>query len=52
MDQTIEQTIEQTMDQTYRRKAQELVLAVWLETKFTKKEILARVRELEKLAKF
>jgi penicillin-binding protein 1A len=30
-----------TMDQTYRRKAQELVLAVWLETKFTKKEILA-----------
>ncbi len=30
-----------TMDQTYRRKAQELVLAIWLETKFTKKEILA-----------
>ena len=29
------------MDQTYRRKAQELVLAIWLETKFTKKEILA-----------
>ena len=29
------------MDQTYRRKAQELVLAVWLETRFTKKEILA-----------
>lgn len=30
-----------TMDQTYRRKAQELVLAIWLETKFSKKEILA-----------
>ena len=30
-----------TMDQTYRRKAQELVLAIWLETRFTKKEILA-----------
>jgi penicillin-binding protein 1A len=30
-----------TLDQTYRRKAQELVLAIWLETKFTKKEILA-----------
>jgi penicillin-binding protein 1A len=29
------------MDQTYRRKAQELVLAIWLETRFTKKEILA-----------
>ncbi len=28
-------------DQNYRRKAQELILAVWLETKFTKKEILA-----------
>jgi penicillin-binding protein 1A len=26
--------------QTYRRKAQELILAVWLETKFSKKEIL------------
>lgn len=30
-----------TMDQTYRRKAQELVLAIWLETKFSKKEVLA-----------
>ncbi|MFN9834373.1 MAG: transglycosylase domain-containing protein [Phenylobacterium sp.] len=29
------------MGQTSRRKAQELVLAIWLETKFTKKEILA-----------
>jgi len=27
--------------QTWRRKAQELVLAIWLETKFTKKEILS-----------
>ncbi len=30
-----------TLDQTPRRKAQELILAVWLEMKFTKKEILA-----------
>jgi penicillin-binding protein 1A len=30
-----------TPNQTYRRKAQELILAVWLETKFSKKEILA-----------
>jgi penicillin-binding protein 1A len=30
-----------TPDQTLRRKAQELILAVWLELKFTKKEILA-----------
>jgi penicillin-binding protein 1A len=30
-----------TPDQTIRRKAQELVLAVWLERKFTKKQILA-----------
>ncbi len=30
-----------TPNQNYRRKAQELILAVWLETKFTKKEILA-----------
>jgi penicillin-binding protein 1A len=30
-----------TPDQTVRRKAQELVLAVWLETKFTKKQILS-----------
>lgn len=29
-----------TPDQTYRRKAQELILAVWLEAKFSKKEIL------------
>ncbi|MBC7167064.1 penicillin-binding protein 1A, partial [Phenylobacterium sp.] len=29
-----------TADQTYRRKAQELILAVWLELKFSKKEIL------------
>ncbi len=29
-----------TPNQTYRRKAQELVLAVWLEAKFTKKQIL------------
>jgi penicillin-binding protein 1A len=28
-------------DQTIRRKVQELILAVWLETKFSKKEILA-----------
>jgi penicillin-binding protein 1A len=28
-------------EQTVRRKAQELILAVWLETKFTKEEILA-----------
>ncbi|OXE37599.1 MAG: penicillin-binding protein [Phenylobacterium zucineum] len=30
-----------TPNQNYRRKAQELILAIWLETKFTKKEILA-----------
>ena len=30
-----------TTNQNYRRKAQELILAVWLEAKFTKKEILA-----------
>jgi penicillin-binding protein 1A len=30
-----------TPDQTPRRKAQELILAVWLEMKFTKKEILS-----------
>ena len=30
-----------TPDQTIRRKAQELILAVWLETKFSKKQILA-----------
>jgi penicillin-binding protein 1A len=30
-----------TPAQNYRRKAQELILAVWLETHFTKKEILA-----------
>ncbi|HZC17843.1 MAG TPA: transglycosylase domain-containing protein, partial [Caulobacteraceae bacterium] len=30
-----------TPDQTPRRKAQELVLAVWLEHKFTKKQILS-----------
>ena len=30
-----------TFDQTWRRKGQELILAVWLELKFTKKEILA-----------
>jgi penicillin-binding protein 1A len=30
-----------TPAQTYRRKAQELVLALWLETHFTKKQILA-----------
>src|SRR6185295_14646497 len=29
-----------TPNQTYRRKAQELVLAVWLEARFSKKEIL------------
>ena len=29
-----------TPNQTYRRKAQELVLAVWLEAKFSKKQIL------------
>ncbi len=29
-----------TADQTYRRKAQELILAVWLELKFSKKEIM------------
>jgi len=30
-----------TPDQTPRRKAQELILAIWLEMKFTKKEILS-----------
>ena len=30
-----------TLDQNMRRKVQELILAVWLETKFSKKEILA-----------
>ena len=30
-----------TPDQTYRRKAQELMLAFWLERRFTKKQILA-----------
>jgi penicillin-binding protein 1A len=30
-----------TPDQTVRRKVQELILAVWLEAKFSKKEILA-----------
>jgi penicillin-binding protein 1A len=30
-----------TPDQNIRRKAQELILAVWLETKFSKKQILA-----------
>jgi len=30
-----------TPNQNYRRKAQELILAIWLETKFSKKEILA-----------
>jgi penicillin-binding protein 1A len=30
-----------TPNQTYRRKAQELILAVWLEAKFSKKEILS-----------
>ncbi|HEY3695228.1 penicillin-binding protein 1A [Phenylobacterium sp.] len=30
-----------TPAQTYRRKAQELILAMWLEAKFSKKEILA-----------
>jgi penicillin-binding protein 1A len=30
-----------TTDQNIRRKVQELILAVWLETKFSKKEILA-----------
>ncbi len=30
-----------TNDQTLRRKAQELILAVWLEVKFSKQEILA-----------
>ncbi len=30
-----------TADQTYRRKAQELILSVWLEMHFTKKQILA-----------
>ena len=29
-----------TPDQTYRRKAQELILAVWLEIKFSKKQII------------
>jgi penicillin-binding protein 1A len=29
-----------TTDQTYRRKAQELILAIWLEMKFSKKQIL------------
>lgn len=29
-----------TPNQNYRRKAQELILAVWLETKFSKKQIL------------
>jgi penicillin-binding protein 1A len=30
-----------TFDQTWRRKGQELILALWLELKFSKKEILA-----------
>jgi penicillin-binding protein 1A len=30
-----------TPDKTIRRKAQELILAIWLETKFSKKQILA-----------
>ena len=30
-----------TTNQNYRRKAQELILAVWLEAKFSKKEILS-----------
>ena len=30
-----------TLDQTYRRKAQELILAVWLELHFNKSQILA-----------
>ncbi len=30
-----------TLDQNWRRKAQELILSLWLEMKFTKKEILA-----------
>ena len=30
-----------TLDQNWRRKVQELILAVWLEVKFSKKEILA-----------
>jgi penicillin-binding protein 1A len=30
-----------TFDQTFRRKGQELILAIWLEMKFSKKEILA-----------
>ncbi len=30
-----------TFDQTWRRKGQELILAIWLEMKFSKKEILA-----------
>ncbi|MBN9320087.1 MAG: penicillin-binding protein 1A, partial [Caulobacterales bacterium] len=30
-----------TLDQTWRRKGQELILAVWLELKFSKKEILS-----------
>ena len=30
-----------TFDQTWRRKGQELILAIWLELKFSKKEILA-----------
>ena len=29
-----------TLNQTYRRKAQELILAVWLEARFSKKQIL------------
>jgi penicillin-binding protein 1A len=29
-----------TPNQTYRRKAQELILAVWLEARFSKKQIL------------
>ncbi|MFN3521106.1 MAG: transglycosylase domain-containing protein [Phenylobacterium sp.] len=29
-----------TLDQTYKRKLQELILAIWLEAKFSKKEIL------------
>ena len=29
-----------TPEQTYRRKAQELILAIWLETRFSKKQIL------------
>jgi len=35
-----------TPNQTYRRKAQELILAMWLEARFSKKQVLELMRSL------